>query len=333
VAVAHAHGHAENELRAHTRGAVHVNAATHQLDELFGNGQSQASATIAARHAAIGLHKGAEEARHGLGRNPDARVTHQELQLEARVDRRRCQAAVGGGVGWLVARGEADVHHHFTMLGELDGVGHQVGEHLTQAQRVTMDDGGQARLLAEAQLQALFVGARCHQLQRVFHQGAQHKVAVGQLQSPGLDLCEVQDVVDDLQQALARAVHGLRKAALLVVQGGAQQQLGHAQNAVHGRSDLMAHVGHELALGLAGAFGGIPRPLQFQSLGVLIGHVRQQTIDADLSIIQAPWPGAMAHPAQPLAWHLQPQQGVGMEPLTFLLLLQRQGWVIIRHHA
>ncbi len=37
---------------------------------------------------------------------------------------------------------------------------------------------------------------------------------------------------------------------------GIEQQTGHADDAVHGRADLVAHVGQEFALGIGGCFGG-----------------------------------------------------------------------------
>ena len=78
-----------------------------------------------------------------------------------------------------------------------------VGEDLAQAQRVAMHHGGQVGFFAEAQLQTALVGTGGQQLQRVLDQGAQHEVALGQLHMAGFDLGEVQDVVDDLQQAFS----------------------------------------------------------------------------------------------------------------------------------
>ena len=46
--------------------------------------------------------------------------------------------------------------------------------------------------------------------------------------------------------------------ALLRVERGVLQQLGHAEDAVHRRADLVAHVGQELALGPAGGLGALP---------------------------------------------------------------------------
>ena len=36
-----------------------------------------------------------------------------------------------------------------------------------------------------------------------------------------------------------------------------QQEIGHSQNAIHGGANLVAHVSHKLALGVAGGFGNL----------------------------------------------------------------------------
>ena len=46
-------------------------------------------------------------------------------------------------------------------------------------------------------------------------------------------------------------------------QVGVEGQLGHADDAVHGRADLVAHVGQELALGPVGGLGGVLGLAQF----------------------------------------------------------------------
>ena len=65
----------------------------------------------------------------------------------------------------------------------------------------------------------------------------------------GFDLAEIQDVVDDAQQVFSRTVHPLDVIALLLVQLGLEHQVAHAQDGVHGRADLVAHVGQKIALG------------------------------------------------------------------------------------
>ena len=51
--------------------------------------------------------------------------------------------------------------------------------------------------------------------------------------------------------------------ALLGGQGRVEGQVGHAEDAVHGRADLVAHVRQEFALGAVGSLGRVPGRGQF----------------------------------------------------------------------
>ena len=77
---------------------------------------------------------------------------------------------------------------------------------------------------------------------------AQAELDVLDLELAGLDLREVEDVVDDRQQRLAGVADRLRVVALAGVEVGLEQQIGHADDAVHRRADLVAHVGEEVGL-------------------------------------------------------------------------------------
>ena len=149
-----------------------------------------------------------------------------------------------------------DPHGDLALVGELDGVAHQVDEDLAQPAGVAAQTAP-ARPDATAQMNSSpFSWARTASSGGdVVQQCAQVEVQRLQLELARLDLGEVEDVVDDRQQRLAARAHGLGVAPLLLVQLGVQQQPGHADDAVHGRADLVAHVGQELALGDVGRLG------------------------------------------------------------------------------
>ena len=84
-----------------------------------------------------------------------------------------------------------------------------------------------------------------------------------QLQPPGFDLRQVEDLVDEHEQVLAVGLDPLQEpqvgffqVLLLVL----QEDVGETDDRVERRAQLMAHVGEELALGPVG------------SLGVLLGR-------------------------------------------------------------
>ena len=79
-----------------------------------------------------------------------------------------------------------------------------------------------------------------------------------QLHLAGLDLGEVEDVVDDREQVLAGPVDLLqvgRRVLLDVLGGQLLEQLAVADDGIQGRAQLVAHVGQERALDLAGFHG------------------------------------------------------------------------------
>ena len=77
-----------------------------------------------------------------------------------------------------------------------------------------------------------------------------------QFEPAGLDLRQVEDVVEDGQQGLARLAHHLQAVALHGGEFVRRHGLGHAQHAVQGCADLVAHGGQEGALGPIGGLGG-----------------------------------------------------------------------------
>ncbi len=72
----------------------------------------------------------------------------------------------------------------------------------------------------------------------------------------GLDFGEVEDVVDEGQEALAADADDLGEFFLFAGERGVHEQGRHADDAVHGGADLVAHGREELALGDVGLFGG-----------------------------------------------------------------------------
>jgi len=75
----------------------------------------------------------------------------------------------------------------------------------------------------------------------------------------GLDLGEVEDVVEQAEQAACGAFALDGVVALAGVQRRLLQQAQHAEHRIHRRANLVAHIGQEARLGLRGAFGGQPR--------------------------------------------------------------------------
>ena len=95
-----------------------------------------------------------------------------------------------------------------------------------------------------------------------------------ELELAGLDLGEVEQVVDDGQQGVGRGLDNLEVLPLLGVEVRVQGQLRHAEDRVHGGADLVADVGQELALGLARGLGRLLRLAKYRFDLFLLGDVR-----------------------------------------------------------
>ena len=198
-------------------------------------------------------------------RDADAGVAHGEAQADL---------ALGRGLA-----GDFHAHDHLALLGELDGVAHQVEQDLPQPAGVADQGVGHVRLHVADQLQPLLVGPHGQRPQGVADRRPQREVGRVQLQLAGLDLGEVEQVVDDAEQAVGRRLDRLQALPLVLGQRRVEDQLGHAEDGVHGGADLVADVGQELVLGPVGRLRrllGLPQLL----LGLLpVGDVARERPD------------------------------------------------------
>ena len=202
------------------------------LDELLGDAEAEAGAPELAR---------------------DRRVDLEELLehvLELRL--RDADAGVGHAVDELVSD-QADADLDLALPRELDRVAGQVHEALRDPPVVAVGDRQVVRDV-DHEGEPLFRGERA---QGRVHDvdDLPHRVVVErEVHAPGLDLREVQHVVDQAQQVSSvhldvgeRLPEHVRNVAVEAV----LEHLGEAEDRVHRRAQLVAHVGEELGLRLA----------------------------------------------------------------------------------
>ena len=101
------------------------------------------------------------------------------------------------------------------LVGELDGIADQVEQHLRQPPRIA-GAGRQARRHVGAELEALGAGERLGGRQHGRHHVGDAVVLDRQRELPGLDLGEVEHVVDQAEQVPAVALHALQHALRLL---------------------------------------------------------------------------------------------------------------------
>ena len=130
--------------------------------------------------------------------------------------------------------------------GELHSVADQVEQALSKADGIGADPV-ELRVDHGAKRQPLAQRLGPQQADQSVHQlGRMHRLR-RQLQPSGLDLREVDDVVEDFRQHPAAAQGFVEQGLAVRGQGLAQQQLHHPHHPVHRRADLVAQIGQEAA--------------------------------------------------------------------------------------
>ena len=182
--------------------------------------------------------------------------------------------------------------HHFANVGELDRVAEQVHQHLAEAGDVAEQAVGKRRIDEEGELEPLPRRRLGDQVEGRLDARPQIEGMPLQLQTAGVDLGEVEDVVDDAEQRLAARADDGGELALARRQIGVEQQAAHADHRVHRRADLVAHRRQERALGGVGLLGDarlLLEPLEQAGVGHRDrGLVREGLQDRGLLRVERP---------------------------------------------
>ena len=237
-------GDLEPEAAALADRAVDADLAAHGLDQAAADGQAQARAAFHAVGGAMHLRKAAEQAGLTLLGNAAAAVDDVDAETT-------CFRPASGDT-------------HLADGGKLHRVAQQVQQDLANPVRVDPGPGRQRVSKGYDQADALVGRLGAEQPGHVLDQFGQGRGARFYARLAGLDLGEVQHVVDDRQQRLG----GGDDAAREVGRGRRQiglvgQQAREADDAGQGRANLVAHVGQEFGLHLVsvlGAGGGLDQP-------------------------------------------------------------------------
>src|SRR5690625_609737 len=210
------------------------NAAPHGLHQLASDGGAQAGAPEAAADGGIGLGEGFKHRPELVVGHADSGVLHLDLYP-------------------ALLAGKAD--GHLALFGELDGVVHQVGEHLAQAQRVAKKVFGQPCGVVQGQPELALESGRLQGGAQLFGQPAEREAPVLQLQPSALDPGGIENAVDQPQQVVGSVADGGQLTSLGGIDRSLQQQLGQGEDGVHRRAHLMADLGQKAVLGPGQLFG------------------------------------------------------------------------------
>ena len=188
--------------------ARRLHGAAHQGDELPTDSQPEAGASEATRGRCVGLGEPLEQTFQRGGIHPDPGVPEGE----------RDHDLFGVGID------DADVNTDLTLRGELHRVAEEVDEHLSQAHGISPYDRRKCRVDRADQLDAFLLRVHRDEAGRVLHDRPRVVVDDVDLELAGLDLREVEDVVDDRQEPSRGRPHRVGELALLQVQRRVEEE-------------------------------------------------------------------------------------------------------------
>ena len=240
--------YAHGEDRSPAVFAFHRQVAAHHHGQVLADGEAKAGAVNGPVLPGIHLGEGFEELAKVLFFDANAAVPHLKCHLVVDV----------------IQEMPLCPQLNEPLMRELDGVADQVHQYLLDADVVPHRVAGQRRVDVHHEEHRPPRQADGDDIAHVHKKGRQHIFDFRDLKFSRLDLGKVQDVVDDGQKAAAGVLDGVDVHQDIRRQGLAEQDLTDADDGVHGRADLVAHIGQEGALGMVGLLGlfrGLPELL------------------------------------------------------------------------
>ena len=141
-----------------------------------------------------------------------------------------------------ISRRRADLERYRALRRELERIREQVLEHLLQALGVGLDRGRQVGGGFDGELESLLLGDVVeHAFDHAVQLGEPHLTDVHH-HGARLDLRQIEDVVDQVEQVVARGVDGLCEFGLPSAQVSIRvlgELVGEDQQAVEGRAELV----------------------------------------------------------------------------------------------
>ena len=167
------------------------------------------------------------------------------------------------------------------MLGEFDGVANQVQQNLTKPRLIAAKAAPGRRFDEHADVDPLLVGFRRQQADSGFDGVGELEIDDFEVDLAGLELRDVQNVVDQGEQRFGAVAHRDRTFALFRCQIGLQQQPIHPNDAVHRRTNLVGHIGQEIRFGAVRLFGGFTCRLEARPILLELAKLSTELSEKD----------------------------------------------------
>ena len=240
-------GQPDPERRALAEFALDADRSPHGLGQALANGKPQSGTAEFPGDGLVSLREGFEQDVEFLLRDADAAVGYRHDEMTG-----------------IVLHGD----EHLAALGEFQRIVDQVGEDLVEADRIGQNRKRHARRHTRGKIEVFRGGSFPEQAGDIVGDARRTDRNDLKLQFSGLDLRQVEDIVDDGEQAPARLDDDLGIALQALVESGSLEELGHDHQTVQRCADFMAHGGQEARLGGIGTLGLIARQAKF--MGALL---------------------------------------------------------------
>ena len=228
--------------------AFHFNRSLHHFHQVLGDGHAQPRTAVLAGSRRILLAEGIKNLRQIFLAHADARVADGKTQ---------------SGIALALLHVFHDKTDRTSSGRKLHRVAQDVDQHLPQlhviADVIVVEFSYDAAFVIQPLVPALAADDGVDLL----HGRGEGKLLVPYDHAPRLDAGHIQNIVDDVQQVMGRSVDLFQRfpglfGNIRIAQGDIVQ----ADDGVHGRADLVAHIGKESGLGPVGLFRGIQRAVQ-----------------------------------------------------------------------
>ena len=235
----------QRERAALPRLALDADLAAEEARELAADRQAEPCSAVATRGGAVGLLEGLEDELLLVLRDAEAGVLDRECDhVFGRIRERRRRVS-------LSRRRQVDVKRDAALVGELEGIAEQVTENLQDALAVGFQRDGDVGVDVEVEVDLLLGRHRLEGRLELLRDVRERNVGRVDLDLAGLDLRQVEHLVDQVEEVRACAVDRLRvldllriEVRLLVVREHARED----EQRIERRAQLVAHVREELAL-------------------------------------------------------------------------------------
>ncbi len=140
-------------------------------------------------------------------------------------------------------------------MGKLQGVAHKINQDLSEPGRIADESGWDIRRQEGDKIQPLLLCPIGKTVRHTLNRVSQIKWNLLKIEFSGLYLGKIKDFIDYILKGAGFRINGMKDILLIIIELGIQGQLCHADDPVKRCPYLMAHVGKELALSLAGFLG------------------------------------------------------------------------------